>query len=412
MNNPFRSQHNQAIYTKLTLAAFALLASLAAVAITWACGVWLSQELRLQAAWPSYESLQQNLHLPASWWRWVLGDISEFAFYKHEFASIGLVAGGGLAYWAARRGKRWAGFSISYGTGLWPWLLTSSLLSLVLSNLLWGWTLSEQNWQPTFVAFVSLPAAMVLVFGRGWRVTLTAALLGALLVTPAALLIVNYLCLPLGLPLVVGNVLGMAAASVLAFLLCRGWPNLMRPDAPVQTTPPVALSIAPEVPDYGVFWTIRRILADFSEAPFFGNELASLGLLLGVGLAFVLNPESPSYGSGLLPELLAGQFLTAAIGVLVWRREWIKRGWYPTYIPLVSVVPAAILIHGGGALIIGFSALAGALIAPPLAMAIAARLPKDMHPFIANVLSMAISTLLIVPLAGQIAMLPALPYLP
>ena len=59
-----------------------------------------------------------------------MGDISEVAFYKHEFASIGLLAGAYLAYWANRTGKSWQGFAISYGTGLWPWLITSSLLGL------------------------------------------------------------------------------------------------------------------------------------------------------------------------------------------------------------------------------------------------------------------------------------------
>ena len=44
--------------------------------------------------------------------------------------------------------------------------------------------------------------------------------------------------------------------------------------------------------------------------------------------------------------------------------------------------------------------LLGALIAPPLACGIAQRLPNYMHPYIGNVLSMAISTLLIVPVIG------------
>ena len=66
------------------------------------------------------------------------GDMSEATFYKHELASLGMLAGGALAWRASRRGKRWQGFAISYATGLWPWLLLSSTLGLVLSNLLWG----------------------------------------------------------------------------------------------------------------------------------------------------------------------------------------------------------------------------------------------------------------------------------
>jgi hypothetical protein len=57
-------------------------------------------------------------------------------------------------------------------------------------------------------------------------------------------------------------------------------------------------------------------------------------------------------------------------------------------------------MHGGSWEVIVSSALLGALIAPPLASAIAKRLPPDMHGFIGNVLSMAISTLLIIPFIG------------
>lgn len=370
-----------------------LLLSLA-ITLTVISGKWLA----IDTLWPSYGDMMTNLHHPAAWWRWVLGDISEVAFYKHEFASIGLLAGAGLGWWANRTGKCWQGFAICYGTGLWPWVVTSSLLGLGLGNLLWGWTLSADSWQPTFVAFVSLPAATVLLFGRGWRVALTGAVLGAMLVTPICLLIVKYVCTPLALPVVIGNVTGMAVGSVLGFLLCKHFPALVVPASPLPTT----ASATTSTPDYGVRWTLRRVLADFSEAPFFGNEWASLGLVLGALLALMLNPASPFYGSGWLLQLLAAQTLASALGVLVWRRQWIARGWYPTYIPVVSVAPAAILVHGGSLTVIVLSASLGALLAPPLAVAISQRLPAYMHGYIGNVLSMAISTLLILPLIGLV----------
>ncbi|OZY40483.1 hypothetical protein CJF43_17990 [Pseudomonas fragi] len=350
------------------------------------------------ACWPTYSDMMNSMPSPWAWLRWVVGDISEVAFYKHELASLGLLLGGALGYWASRYAQSWQGFSISYGTGLWPWLVTSSLLGLLLSNALWGWTLTADTWQPTFAAFVSLPAAMVLFFGAGWKVTLNGAILGALLVTPSCLLMVNFVCVPLGLPAVIGNVLGMALGSVAAFVLCRRFPALVTPkyEQKPESPPPT-----PEKkPDYGVIWTLRRVLADFSEAPFYGNEWASLGMLAGVLLAYALNPLSPAYGSGLLLHMLAAQALTSLAGVIVWRRQWQRRGWYPTYVPLVSVVPAAVLTYGGGFTVMIASALLGALIAPPLACAIAQRLPKYMHPYIGNVLSMAISTVLILPLIG------------
>ncbi len=362
--------------------------------------IWLSFTHRetWSAHWPDYAHMVSSLPDPGAWLRWVIGDISEVAFYKHEFASIGLLAGAYLAYWANRTGKVWQGFSICYGTGLWPWLITSSLLGLLLSNMLWGWTVTADSWQPTFAAFVSLPAAMVLMFGAGWKVTINGAIMGALLVTPMCLLIVNYVCVPLGLPVVIGNVSGMAVASVVAFLLCRYLPSLVKSGQsrkPLEPPPAVG-----KAPDYGVVWSLRRVLADFSEAPFFGNEWASLGLIAGALLAFTLNPMSPAYGSGLLPQLIGAQALTSAIGVVIWRQQWIRRGWYPTYVPLVSVVPAAVLTYGGTWPVIVSSALLGALIAPPLACALAKRLPPDMHGFIGNVLSMAMSTVLIIPFVG------------
>ncbi len=347
--------------------------------------------------WPDYAQLVATLDQPLSRLRWIVGDISEVAFYKHELPALGLLLGASLAHWAQQRGYCWQGFAICYGTGLWPWLIISSLLGLLLSHALWGWTLDGGAWQPTFVAFVSLPAAMVLLFGGGWRVAINGALLGAVLVTPASLLLVNYLCYPLQLPVVIGNVSGMALASVLAFLLCKRFPALVR-----DGQRPVVAATASQ-PEYGVIWTLRRVLADFSEAPFFGNELASLGLLLGVLLAYVLAPAAPAYGSQLVLQLVAGQVLASLVGVLFWRRQWKELGWYPTYIPIVSIVPAAVLTLGGSWPVIVTSAVLGALIAPPLAVAISRRLPSYMHGYIGNVLSMAISTLGIVPLVGLLA---------
>ncbi|MBP2263895.1 hypothetical protein J3B00_004700 [Pseudomonas sp. BP8] len=166
----------------------------------------------LQGQWPDYAHMAATLDQPLSRLRWIVGDISEVAFYKHELPALGLLLGAALAHWAHCKGYRWQGFAICYGSGLWPWLLISALLGLLLSHAVWGWTLASGTWQPTFVAFVSLPSAMVLLFGGGWRVALSGALLGALLVTPASLLLVNLVCYPLQLPVVVGNVGGMALA--------------------------------------------------------------------------------------------------------------------------------------------------------------------------------------------------------
>lgn len=63
-------------------------------------------------------------------------------------------------------------------------------------------------------------------------------------------------------------------------------------------------------------------------------------------------------------------------------------------------MPAAVLTHGGSWQVIVAGAVLGALVAPPLAVAITQRLPSYVHGYIGNVVSMAISTLGIVPLIG------------
>lgn len=363
--------------------------------LSFLCGLALSKALGLEPTWPSHLEMVSYLDNPINWLRWLISDISEYAFYKHELASLGLLAGAALAWWAGRRGRRWQGFAICYNSGLWPWLMISSLLGLVLSNLLWSWTVNAEAWQPTYVAFISVPAAMVLVFGPGWRVALNGAVCGAVLVPPLCLAIIHTVCLPLNLPVMVGTAAGMAIASVMAFFLCWLLPDRLLARNP-QPLPPAQ---APEQ-SYGLVWGVRRVLADFSEAPLLGNELASLGLLAGVLLGYALNPDSTAHGSGLLLPIMAGQFLASAIGVWLWREQWMIKGWYPTFIPIVSVVPATVMTHGGNALVVTLSATLGALIAPPLASVAARRLPDWVHPYVANVVSMALSTALIVPLMG------------
>jgi hypothetical protein len=62
----------------------------------------------------------------------------------------------------------------------------------------------------------------------------------------------------------------------------------------------------------------------------------------------------------------------------------------------VSTAPATVLAFGGSPQAIVLGAVLGALMGPPFAAAVARRLPPDFHPFIGNVVSMAVSTATIV----------------
>lgn len=337
--------------------------------------------------------------------QWALGDITEPQFYKSWLASIGLLIGAAVAWQAGRRKKRWAGMPIAYGSGLWPWILGSSSLSLILSNLAFGWRLDE-GWQPTFIPFVCVATALVLVYGSGWPVLLTGAVMGAITTTPVAIVLIEYVTDPLGLPTVVANTSAMTIGTAITFIACRYLPWMQLPTSvgtpaapPPGQSPPTTISGITSTRKDAV-WTVRRIVADFTETQFYANELASIGVIVGVVLAFVVNPLFPAYGTGLLPHILFAQALTSAIGVVVWRHLYRGGGWAPTYISVVSVAPATVLMFGGSAISIVVGSVAGALICPLIARPISARLPSDFHPFIGNTTSMALTTALVVTAVG------------
>jgi hypothetical protein len=133
------------------------------------------------------------------------------------------------------------------------------------------------------------------------------------------------------------------------------------------------------------------MLADFTEAQFIGNEWSSAGLLVGTLVSYLLDPAMASSAGNMLPRILIAQVLTAGLAVTLWHRQWYKYGWYPSFVPVVSVAPATVLAFGGTIGVIVAGAVLGALTAPPVAAAVARRLPPDFHPFIGNVMSMSMS---------------------
>lgn len=327
--------------------------------------------------------------------QWALGDVTEPQFYKSWIASLCLLAGAAFAWRAASgdRYGRWSGQPISYGSGLWPWVLFASFLSLALANAVLGPSL-RSGWQPTFVPVVSVAPAVVLLYGPGWATAVTGAALGAG-TAPLAVLLIDGLAEPLGLPAVVACTAAMSAGAVLAFVVCRRLPWLeLRTARRPQPPGHVARGGLGDA-----VWAARRVLLDFSEAQFYANEWASLGLLAGLAVTAFAVPGLAAYGSGLLPEILFAQALTSAAGVVMWRRHYRDGGWAATY---ASVAPASVLAHPGSAAALALGALLGAAICPPVARAVSAALPTDFHPFVGNTVAMAVCTASTVPALGLV----------
>ncbi|MGO4435717.1 hypothetical protein AB4Y88_21260, partial [Paenarthrobacter sp. RAF9] len=241
---------------------------------------------------------------PVAGARWFLGDMTEPLFYKSDLAALGLLAGAGLAWWVGRRQGR-----VARGESLGPWILASASLSLLLSNLAFGWLLDD-GWQPTFVPFVCVAPAVVILYGAGWRTCITGAVLGAATVTPLALIFIPTLANPLGLPPVVANVLAMSVGSILSFLVARRlpWLVLREPDIGTERNLPASGFNRSLLGD--ALWAAQRVIRDFTETHFIAKGFASVGMISGAVVAYVLNPGLPSYGSSLLPHILFAQALT------------------------------------------------------------------------------------------------------
>lgn len=324
---------------------------------------------------------------------WTLQSLSEPQFSIVTYAGAGLLIGGWFGHIAHTRNWRIRGFTQGCGTGLWPAVTVAAVMSLALSNLVWGWTLTGGSWQPLFVPIASVAPAVAVVYGPRPRVVATAAVLAAIITPPLCIGLVQGACAPLSLPPVIGVTVGMACAAVPVFLLCRHLPWMPAPSA-WRTE---AVPISDEGPStHGVLWILRRALADFSEAQFFGNEWAGAGVILGAVVGWLAVPDSVAYGSGLLIPILAAQVGAAILAVAVWRHRWQRNDFYPTFVPIVSVAPAAVLTLDAHPGAVFTAVVLGVLIAPPLAAAISRRVPSGWHPYIGNVASMALTTLAVV----------------
>ena len=145
---------------------------------------------------------------------------------------------------------------------------------------------------------------------------------------------------------VVGATAGMSLGALAAFWLCRllPWmpaPGAWRTDWVDKVGPGIGEATSSRL------WVLRRALADFSEAQFMGNEWASAAMILGAVVAYLVSSSNLVYGSGLFLAVLASQGVTAVAGVLIWRGRWQAHGFYPTFVPVVSVAPATVLALGG-----------------------------------------------------------------
>ena len=326
--------------------------------------------------------------------QWMFMNFTEPQFYGGIFAGIAVILGGFVAWILAKKNSKLSGMDVCYGnSNLFPWIFASQLISVVIAIILYIHLFDSLNvsWIATFVSIVGAPPAVMFLYGPNVKALLTGSILGGIMCAPVATWLSRYLIGPIGAPGVAANVFAMAITGVIICSICRILPWMKKiPLKSHRKTP------KPDEDVYSTKWFVRRCFAEFSEAQFYGNELAGLFVLVGVTVDWLISSALPAGGSGLLPAIILSQFVGAAVGVFLYAHKFEKGGWYGTYIPVVSVGPASVLFFGGGIHTAVVAGVLGAIMGPPLAEMLASRLPEGIHPTNANVTSMGISSIVVV----------------
>jgi hypothetical protein len=331
---------------------------------------------------------------------WAIMNFTEAEFYAGVLASLGIILGGFVAWRLDVKKSKWAGFNVCYGTNTWPWVFASQALSVGIAIFVLNYTNAfnngEYTWIPTFITIVAAPAAVILIYGPSFRALFTGSILGAVISFPVAFWIMTKIIPVLEVPGVVSNVFTMALTNIIVLEVCRALPWMKKtPMKPIISDAP-QLSKEEQIKQMSnPTWFIRRVLADFTEAQFYGNEIAGAFVIIGASLDWILNMKHGAYASGVVPAIILSQFIGSAVGVLLYFKKYVEGGWYATFVPVVSVGPACVLMFGGTIPVALFAGVLGGIIGAPFADYLVKKLPDGLHPTIGNVTSMGVCTIIV-----------------
>lgn len=326
---------------------------------------------------------------------WMVMNFTEPQFYAGFFASIMVILGGFVAWILDNRNSKYKGFDISYNSNMWPWVFASQILSLTIAIFVLKYTryldMGDYTWIPTFITVVGAPPSIILLFGPSISALLVSSIVGGLISFPIAFWIMTVVNPLFDFPGVVANVFAMAITGVIVTAICNSLSFVSKKENPKKKVERENL-----VEDnYKASWFVRRVLADFSEAQFYGNEIAGSLVIIGACVDWVVNTNHGTYGAKVLPMILLSQLIGSAVGVLLYLDKFDDGGWYATYVPVVSVGPACVLALGATMPVAILSGLLGGIIGAPLAEFINKRLPEGYHGTIGNVTSMGLTTIFV-----------------
>lgn len=298
---------------------------------------------------------------------WVIGDLTEGTIHKSLFASIGLVAFGFFAHYLYCKGSKKQGYPICAGLGVFQWVLVAAFSGMIVSSALYAGELVN-GWMPTFLPGCTIPSALVFMYGKGWKISLTGGVISGIIQFPLGYFGVQ-IATKLGLPAIAGTaVFGMALAGIIVTEIFRRVPWIAKlineKKATESKRDSIEKSSIPPPIGTGAFWVFKRSLADLTEIYFMGNEIAGLGLVLGLLFSWVLNPAHTGYGGpNFTSAILAAQFFGCSLAIFIHYDKWQKYGWYNTFTVSISQ-GVFVLTFGTTIQVIVLGAFLGAIVCP------------------------------------------------
>ena len=273
---------------------------------------------------------------------WIIGDWTECQAYKSLPGALALLISGFIFYGIMRNGKKHKMFPVLGPINLFPGMVLAGFTGVIVSNILFGWQL-QFGWIPTFLACASIPGAVVITYGGHWKVWLTAGILGGVIQYPLSYLslqIANKISMT---PLVVFTIIavGLGGALITEIIRLLPWMKDVIKDESARGIVPVETLEIPQ-PEASISWYLRRMMADFTELLFFGNEWVGLIYILALVLSWAMNPAHIAYGIPyLFPAMIAGQFMASSLSIVLWYGTYKKRGGFNTYCAneAMAVVP-------------------------------------------------------------------------
>ena len=313
------------------------------------------------------------------------------------FSGVMVIIGGFVAWMLSMKNSRFAGFDICYGnSSMWPWGVSISSDFTFINNFVFGYIgwfdVEGASWIPTFITVVGAPPSIMLLYGPSIPALLTSSILGGLLCAPIAYWLGNSVIPVLGVPGVVANVSAMAISGIVICYIVKILP-FVKP-VPIKKYKEEDSAKPEDV--YSVGWAVRRALAEFTEPHFYGNEIASIFLFIGLAVDCLLNGEMVVNGGGtVIGAVLLSQFVGAGIGIFLYAEKNLKMGDGMQLMFLLYRLDQHVFLMFGGTIPVALlSGVLGGIMGAPVADFFAGKLPDGVHGTNANVTSMALCTII------------------